>query len=375
MTGLVGSAAVTKDSITTLLASATTKPSSACASNPCANGGTCVDGGANYTCICPPGLTGRTCSSDGTDYCSQQPVPPCKNGGTCNNGIGSYYCDCVPGFTGADCQTNIDECLSQPCQNNGTCVDGANGYTCNCQPGVVGSNCQTGSPIRLINTKNPAETYIGRVEIYHDNEWGSVSSYLVVDNTAAVLCKGLHQGYTDGLPLSSVGGGYGPGSGQIWLAGLVCVGSEDVIENCPHSTWGYAGPFSHDDDLAVWCSTTKIVINYRITPSNGPFPPPMQSTGLLEVQFNNVWGSVCFSSFTPNSATVACTSLGYPAGGSQTEAKTSGFPTSAGPSWLGTFGCSNTEASIDKCPHGLWARSGCDGSTDSVALTCTPVSG
>ena len=32
-----------------------------CASNPCKNGGTCVEGYFNYTCVCPPGRHGERC--------------------------------------------------------------------------------------------------------------------------------------------------------------------------------------------------------------------------------------------------------------------------------------------------------------------------
>ena len=32
-----------------------------CESNPCENGGTCVDKFNNYTCTCAPGYTGRNC--------------------------------------------------------------------------------------------------------------------------------------------------------------------------------------------------------------------------------------------------------------------------------------------------------------------------
>lgn len=32
-----------------------------CASDPCENGGTCVDGMNSYTCMCPDGYTGPTC--------------------------------------------------------------------------------------------------------------------------------------------------------------------------------------------------------------------------------------------------------------------------------------------------------------------------
>ena len=32
-----------------------------CKTNPCMNGGTCIDGVNRYTCKCVPGYTGRNC--------------------------------------------------------------------------------------------------------------------------------------------------------------------------------------------------------------------------------------------------------------------------------------------------------------------------
>uniref|UniRef100_A0ABM0M578 Fibropellin-1-like n=1 Tax=Saccoglossus kowalevskii TaxID=10224 RepID=A0ABM0M578_SACKO len=68
---------------------------------------------------------------------------PCLNNGTCVDGVDSYVCNCVVGYSGDNCQTDINECASNPCLNNGTCVDGVNSYVCNCVDGYSGDNCQT----------------------------------------------------------------------------------------------------------------------------------------------------------------------------------------------------------------------------------------
>ena len=70
---------------------------------------------------------------------------PCQNGGTCVDGINWYFCICDLGFAGDNCETDIDDCVSSPCQNGGTCNDGINSFSCDCVPGYTGDRCETGS--------------------------------------------------------------------------------------------------------------------------------------------------------------------------------------------------------------------------------------
>ncbi|XP_053375072.1 fibropellin-1-like [Mercenaria mercenaria] len=106
-----------------------------CDSNPCKNGGVCVEGINHYTCNCPAGTTGPNC--DDILECASN---PCKNGGTCHEHINYYTCDCVVGTTGPNCD-DILECQSNPCLNGGTCIEHINGYSCQCLQGTTGYNC------------------------------------------------------------------------------------------------------------------------------------------------------------------------------------------------------------------------------------------
>ncbi|XP_033115647.1 protein jagged-1-like, partial [Anneissia japonica] len=108
-----------------------------CASGPCQNAGTCLDGVNGYLCQCSAGWTGQNCEVD-IDECASV---PCQNGATCLDAVNSYFCVCAPGWTGAFCTINIDECASLPCQNGGTCTDVVNGYICTCLLGFSGSVC------------------------------------------------------------------------------------------------------------------------------------------------------------------------------------------------------------------------------------------
>lgn len=59
-----------------------------CQSNPCRNGGTCIDQLATYECVCPEDYVGRQCEALRLITCENQ---PCRNGSTCTDGASKYY--------------------------------------------------------------------------------------------------------------------------------------------------------------------------------------------------------------------------------------------------------------------------------------------
>lgn len=101
--------------------------------DPCQNGGTCLDGIGEFTCLCVNGFEGKQCEID-VDECLSN---PCKNGATCNQYVDSYTCTCRLGFSGINCETNDEDCTESSCMYGGTCIDGINSYTCSCKPGLV----------------------------------------------------------------------------------------------------------------------------------------------------------------------------------------------------------------------------------------------
>ncbi|KAH0621871.1 hypothetical protein JD844_023572 [Phrynosoma platyrhinos] len=109
----------------------------ACLSDPCHNGGSCLETSTGFECVCAPGWAAPTCTLNANE-CEGK---PCLNANSCRNLIGSYYCDCIAGWTGQNCDINIDDCIGQ-CQNGGTCRDLVNAYRCVCLPGYAGDHCE-----------------------------------------------------------------------------------------------------------------------------------------------------------------------------------------------------------------------------------------
>ena len=66
-----------------------------CSSDPCRNGGSCVDLFNGFVCRCPPQFEGRTCETD-VNECSAFAGTDlgCQNGASCRNSHGGYSCVC-----------------------------------------------------------------------------------------------------------------------------------------------------------------------------------------------------------------------------------------------------------------------------------------
>ncbi|XP_054719322.1 cubilin-like [Uloborus diversus] len=137
-----------------------------CSSNPCRNGGTCVDAYGGYICNCPSNWEGVTCETD-VNECAVYAGTSlgCQNGATCVNNPGGYRCDCPTNFYGIHCSETHDDCSSgshtELC-GHGTCVNekrvkpGESKYRCICDAGWTNS-ARTGMCTKDIDECQEAE--------------------------------------------------------------------------------------------------------------------------------------------------------------------------------------------------------------------------
>jgi hypothetical protein len=107
----------------------------------------------DFTCACPAGYDGKTCSHE-INECD---ASPCVNG-SCTDLVNDYSCSCPTGYDGKTCSHNIDDCASNPCLNGGTCNDLVNGFTCDCAVGFIGTKCDAFDVIscKSIKAANPS---------------------------------------------------------------------------------------------------------------------------------------------------------------------------------------------------------------------------
>ncbi|XP_015810319.3 cubilin [Nothobranchius furzeri] len=115
-----------------------------CSSNPCQNGGTCLNLLNSYHCLCPSNWAGHNCATD-VNECQvySDTLQGCQNGATCENKPGSFTCNCSPEWSGRLCTVRYDDCRNagQDLCVHGLCIDadrvvpGQPKYQCICESG------------------------------------------------------------------------------------------------------------------------------------------------------------------------------------------------------------------------------------------------
>ena len=118
--------------------------------------------------------------------------------------------------------------------------------------------------LRLVGGSSPSE---GRVEIYHDGQWGTVCDDHWDRNDGDVACRQL--GYPAGSEAVFGLAHFGWGSGPVWLDDLRCSGSEARLLDCPrHRQFDVHDYCTHSDDAGVRCDTSG-VLSISIEPVAG----------------------------------------------------------------------------------------------------------
>ncbi|VDI37093.1 Hypothetical predicted protein [Mytilus galloprovincialis] len=142
----------------------------------------------------------------------------------------------------------------------------------------------------------------GRLEIFHNGEWGTVCDNHFDNIDATVACKEL--GYCSGIMHQA--DRISDGHGAIWLTDLNCTGSERKLLHCAYNA--DSTRCRHYEDVGIHCflsCSTEEDGGLRITAGYAGHQ------GRLEVKYRGEWGTVCGDHFGNVDAEVACRQLGY----------------------------------------------------------------
>ncbi|WAQ99222.1 NETR-like protein, partial [Mya arenaria] len=186
--------------------------------------------------------------------------------------------------------------------------------------------------VRLVDGDH---NHSGRVEVYYQNQWGTVCRQNFDHNDLMVVCRTL--GYYRGYGYGKIYEGVPASGGNVVIEDLQCRGSESNVKLCTSK---------------VWLSNT--------------------ASGRLEVFYNGQWGTVCSRSFDIRDAETVCYILGYY--GSPTYYRSYYIE---GPSYgaimIEDLNCRGGEWSLAQCDSGAWLSNKYCSHNDDVGVDCSGI--
>ena len=116
-----------------------------------------------------------------------------------------------------------------------------------------------------VTLENGPDGCSGRVEVYHEGQWGTICDDEWDLNDAQVVCR--HVGCETALE-AKTGAFFGEGPGQILLDDVDCNGEERSLGACTHRGYG-VHDCNHSKDAGVICSSKVHVL---LSAKNNMFP-------------------------------------------------------------------------------------------------------
>ncbi|XP_030831005.1 egg peptide speract receptor-like [Strongylocentrotus purpuratus] len=175
-----------------------------------------------------------------------------------------------------------------------------------CKPNVEGD-------IRLMDGSGPHE---GRVEIWHDDAWGTICDDGWDWADANVVCR--QAGYRGAVKASGFKGeDFGFTWAPIHTSFVMCTGVEDRLIDCILRD-GWTHSCYHVEDASVVCATDDDD-TIEIEPKNTRvrIVGMGQGQGRVEVSLGNGWGRVCDPDWSDHEAKTVCYHAGYKWGASR----------------------------------------------------------
>uniref|UniRef100_A0A8C4YER2 SRCR domain-containing protein n=1 Tax=Gopherus evgoodei TaxID=1825980 RepID=A0A8C4YER2_9SAUR len=232
----------------------------------------------------------------------------------------------------------------------------------------AGSAIPDPAPLRLVNGPNRCT---GRVEVLHNQQWGTVCDDSWDLHDATVVCRQLGCG----MALSAPGEAwFGQGSDNIWLDETNCTGTEAALSECRARPWG-DNTCNHVEDAGVKCSEffspAFILFAGPADPGTAPIRlvnGPSRCAGRVEVFYNQHWRSICDDSWDLYDARVVCRQVGC--GMPLSALVGARFGQGSNAIWLDDVHCIGTEVALSKCNIRPWGDHNCN-HTQDASVVCS----
>ncbi|XP_044840845.1 antigen WC1.1-like [Mauremys mutica] len=221
-----------------------------------------------------------------------------------------------------------------------------------CSGKPAGILCSTGFPpgLRLADGGSPCA---GRVEVKHQDQWGTVCDDEWDTEDAGVVCKQLGCGSAVSAPGLAQ---FGEGSGPILLDEVACDGTESALWHCGNEGWGESD-CNHAEDAGVTCSGH---IKPRLVGGHSG------CSGRVEIRDGETWTTVCDAHFDLKAANVICNEL--QCGTALSILGGAHFREGHGPIWTEAFQCVGNESHHAFCPRISNISQTCSHANDAGAI-------
>ncbi|XP_065883870.1 scavenger receptor cysteine-rich domain superfamily protein-like isoform X6 [Dysidea avara] len=207
----------------------------------------------------------------------------------------------------------------------------------------------------------------GRLELFFNNQWGTICINGFTRESADTACRQLGRsralsfGEADEL-------GFGQGNGTIHFSEVDCSDDDIHILHCDNNS-SRISQCTHGDDVGLVCSG---ITAFQFTGGVRLVGGPYRSEGRLQLYFFNVWGGVCGRNFSTLEANAVCKRLGYTRSRGIREVSRAD---DGSPVWLTSesINCSSTRTCFSRCYRtprgGTDLSSSCPLSTD-IYISC-----
>ncbi|XP_044841497.1 antigen WC1.1-like [Mauremys mutica] len=194
----------------------------------------------------------------------------------------------------------------------------------------------------------------GRVELRHGGTWGTLCDSHWDLQAAHTLCQQFDCGFPLSIPAGQL---FGTGDGPVWNGTFGCERNESCLRDCPVTALGTT-ECPPGSEASVVCSGC---LGGRL--ANGT-----ECSGRVEIRHGDTWRSLCASHWDLQDANVLCHQLncGYAEsiwGGAH-------FGEGNGTIWSDTFHCEGTESCLWDCSRMALGNSACS-PRDTAGVICS----